>query len=146
MKKQHWLNWTHQHKSIFFSFCRFFFPAATLSVHSHNMQPSKCIYNIVRTLWFSWACWTTKHYLKFWMILYRLNRNITLSHSIPHRPSPAWGKPKHKTGSQNLNKGNTTETIWSNTLSGQFNNRCSSLFCCSRKSCHWDGTSKVPMC
>ncbi len=51
--------WTeHTSTQYFLSFV--LFSAAILPVHSHDMQPSKCIYNIVRTLWFSWACWTTK--------------------------------------------------------------------------------------
>lgn len=34
-----------------------------------------------------------KHYLEFWIILYRLNDSRTaISHSMPHYTSPAWGR------------------------------------------------------
>lgn len=64
-------------------FCHLFcFSAAILPIHSNDMQPSKCIYNIVRTLWFSWASWTTKTIItvlnKSVQIERQQNRIITL--------------------------------------------------------------------
>lgn len=54
LKKQHWLNWTHIN-TIFFVICFVF-----LQLYCQYTAMTCSPQNAFTTLWFSWACWTTK--------------------------------------------------------------------------------------
>lgn len=111
--------WT-EHKST-----QWFFISFSCSYTAITCSPR----NALTTLWEHYdsagRVELQKHYLKFWIILYRLNCNITLSDSIQYHPSPTWEKPTQNHFSQYQftepeRIGHTTKTIYCNTSAGIF--------------------------